>query len=193
LRLGEFGELLGRPEALDCRRQHGVRSGVAIGRAIELRIETAKRAVPKLRAFCDCAIAIAACRDCSAAATSAGSRFSRISADAVHFRFVPALGFGERAVKAPEPSIALAGARFGFGEGRFETGQEPNKTLVPLDSETAPHPGEFRLSGTVGPLCPSLKKSRQAGKGWEIVVRPDIGARLAVGRDCFAALPKKRA
>jgi len=37
LRLGEFGELLGRREALDRRRKHGVRIGVAIGRAIKLR------------------------------------------------------------------------------------------------------------------------------------------------------------
>ena len=37
MRLGEFGELSGRREALDRRRQHGVRIGVAIGRAIKLR------------------------------------------------------------------------------------------------------------------------------------------------------------
>src|SRR6516225_5652807 len=37
LRLGELGELLGRREVLDRRRQHGVRVGVAIGRAVELR------------------------------------------------------------------------------------------------------------------------------------------------------------
>jgi len=37
LRLGEFGELSGRREALDRRCQHGVRIGVAIGRAIKLR------------------------------------------------------------------------------------------------------------------------------------------------------------
>ena len=37
MRLGEFGELLGRPEALDRRRQNGVRIKVAIGRAIKLR------------------------------------------------------------------------------------------------------------------------------------------------------------
>ena len=37
LRLGVFGELLGRREAVDRRRQHGVRIGVAIGRAIEFR------------------------------------------------------------------------------------------------------------------------------------------------------------
>ena len=38
MRLGEFGELLGRREALDRRRQHGVGIGVAIGRAIKLRL-----------------------------------------------------------------------------------------------------------------------------------------------------------
>jgi hypothetical protein len=37
LRLGEIGELSGRREALDRRRQHGVGVGVAIGRAIKLR------------------------------------------------------------------------------------------------------------------------------------------------------------
>ena len=37
MRLSEFGELLGRRETLDCRRQHGVRIGVAMGRAIQLR------------------------------------------------------------------------------------------------------------------------------------------------------------
>jgi len=37
LRVGEFGELLGRREALDRWRQHGVRIGIAIGRAIKLR------------------------------------------------------------------------------------------------------------------------------------------------------------
>src|SRR6516225_3094650 len=36
LRLGEFGELLCRREALDRRRQHRVGIGVAIGRAIKL-------------------------------------------------------------------------------------------------------------------------------------------------------------
>ena len=37
MRLGEFGEVLGRREALDRQRQYGVRIGVAIGRAVELR------------------------------------------------------------------------------------------------------------------------------------------------------------
>ena len=36
LRLGEFGELSGRREALDRRCQHGVCIEVAIGRAIKL-------------------------------------------------------------------------------------------------------------------------------------------------------------
>jgi hypothetical protein len=36
LRLGEFGELLGRREALDGRREHGG-VDVAIGRAVKLR------------------------------------------------------------------------------------------------------------------------------------------------------------
>ena len=37
LRLGEFGELLGRREAIDRRRKHGVRIKVAIGRTIKPR------------------------------------------------------------------------------------------------------------------------------------------------------------
>ena len=37
MRLGEFGKLLGRREALDRRCQHGVRNSIAIGRAIKLR------------------------------------------------------------------------------------------------------------------------------------------------------------
>jgi len=37
LRGGKLREVLGRREALDRRRQHGVRIGVAIGRAIKLR------------------------------------------------------------------------------------------------------------------------------------------------------------
>ena len=36
MRLSEFWELLGRREALDRRRQHGVGVGVAVGRAIKL-------------------------------------------------------------------------------------------------------------------------------------------------------------
>jgi hypothetical protein len=36
MRLGELGELLGRREDLERRRQHGVRVGVAIGRAVKL-------------------------------------------------------------------------------------------------------------------------------------------------------------
>ena len=37
MRLGEFGEVLGRREALYRRRKLGVRIRVAIGRAIKLR------------------------------------------------------------------------------------------------------------------------------------------------------------
>src|SRR5262249_14582625 len=37
LRLGKLGELLGRWETLNCRRQHGARVGLAIGRAIKRR------------------------------------------------------------------------------------------------------------------------------------------------------------
>jgi hypothetical protein len=55
-----------------------------------------------------------------------------LAADAVHLRFIPALlgalQLGERTVQAPEPGISLAGTRFGFGQGRFETGQAHNVT-----------------------------------------------------------------
>jgi hypothetical protein len=50
----------------------------------------------------------------------------------MHFRFVPALPgtleLGECVVQAPEPGINLTGARFGFGQGRFESGQVQNMT-----------------------------------------------------------------
>jgi hypothetical protein len=114
----------------------------------------------------------------------------------VHLRFIPALlgalGFGERVVQAPEPGIGLAGIRFGFGQRRFEAGQEPNQTLLPIYGEPASHPGESRVFGTVGPLCPAPKKYRPAGpEGWEIVSRHHIGQRLALGRDCFGVAPKQ--
>jgi hypothetical protein len=119
-----------------------------------------------------------------------------LGADAVHLRFAPALlgalQLGERVVQAPEPGISLSGARFGFGQGRFETGQEPNRSLLPIDGDAASHLGKCRLFGTLGPLCPALKKYREAGPpGWEIVSRHDIGQRLAVGRDCFRVAPQK--
>ena len=78
-----------------------------------------------------------------------------------------------------------------FGQSRFETGQEPKPSLLPNDGEASSHFGGYRLCGTVGPLCPALKKHREAGEiGWEIVSRYDIGERLAVGRDCFKVAPK---
>src|SRR5262249_31294966 len=90
--------------------------------------------------------------------------------------------------------MGLAGTRFGSGQGRSKAGQEPNGTLLLIDGETASHLGESRLFGTAGPLCPTLKKHRQAGpKGWEIVSRHDIGKRLAIGRDCFGAVPQNPA
>ena len=50
----------------------------------------------------------------------------------MHLRFVPTvlggLQLGERIVEAPEPGINLAGTCFGFGQGRFETGQVPKPT-----------------------------------------------------------------
>ncbi len=135
MRLGEFGELLGRREALDRRRQHGVRIGVAIGRAIELRQRQrgAQFEAARLLRLRD--------RDRGLQRLLGRRSIGRVAlqqdlgADAVHLRFVPALlgalQLGERVVQAPEPGISLAGTRFGFGQGRFETGQEPDPYLAP--------------------------------------------------------------
>jgi hypothetical protein len=114
----------------------------------------------------------------------------------VHLRFVITLlgapHLGERTLQAPKSGVSLAGTRFGFGEGSFETGQEPNQTLLPIDGDAASHLGEARLFGTVGPSCPALKKYRVADpRGWEIVSRHDIGHRLAVGRDCLGVMPQE--
>src|ERR1700730_5873881 len=97
-----------------------------------------------------------------------------VGADAVHLRFVPALlgapTFGERVVQALEPSSDLAGTCFGFGQGRFETRREPNKTLLPNDVEAASHLSESRPFGSIGPLCQALQKYRQADpKSWKII------------------------
>jgi hypothetical protein len=119
-----------------------------------------------------------------------------LGADTVQLRFVPSLlgapRFGEHIVQAPERGIYLAGTRFGFGEGRFETGQEPTSTLLPTRLNSVAHLGKSRLFGAVGPLCPALKKCRAAGpKAREIVSRHDIGTRLTVGRDRFGVAPNK--
>ena len=46
----------------------------------------------------------------------------------MYLRFVPTalsvLQLGECVVQAPEPGISLAGTRFGFGQGRFESGKK---------------------------------------------------------------------
>src|SRR5262249_10200967 len=95
-----------------------------------------------------------------------------LAADAVHLRFVPALfgvpQLGERIVQAPEPGISLTGTRFGFGQGRFKTGREPNETLLPFDGDAASHLAESRLFGIIGPLCPDLQKYRaqKAGRSY---------------------------
>ena len=77
-----------------------------------------------------------------------------LAPDAVDFRFVPVLlgvlQLGERIVQAPEPGIGLTGTRFSFGQGRFETGQEPIPALLPTDGEAASHVGESRLFGAIG-------------------------------------------
>jgi len=194
LRVGEFGELLGRREALDRLRQHGVRIGVAIGRATKLRkrqrgaqFETAR--LLRLRDSDRGLQRLLSRRGVGRVALQ-----QDLAADAVDFRFVPTglsgLQVDERIVQAPEPGISLAGTRFGFGQGRFEAGQEPIPTLLPTDGKAASHLGDPRLFGIVGPLCPALKKNAEAGDtGWEIVSRHDIGQRFAVGRDCFVAIP----
>ena len=196
MRLGEFGELLCRREALDRRRQHGVGVDVAIGRAIKfrqsqrgaqfeaarfLRLRDSDRRVQRL---------------------FGRHRISRVAlqqdlaADAVHFRFVPALlgalQLSERVVQAPEPGINLTGTRFGFGQRRFESGQEPNKTLLPTNADAPPHLGQARLAFAAQPSRPALKKYRYAGPpGWKIVSRHDIGQRLAIGRDGLGVVPNK--
>ena len=99
---------------------------------------------------------------------------------------------GERVVQAAERGSDLAGARFGFGQGRLENRQVKKLTLLPNDGKAASHLGESRPFSPVGRICPALKKCRPAGpKCWEIVARHDIGQRLAVGRDCFGVVPNK--
>src|SRR5262245_41317301 len=156
LRLGKFGELLGRLETLNRRRQHGVRVAVAIGRAIKLR-QSQRGAQFEAARFLRLRD-----RDCGLQRLFGRRSIGRVApqqdlaADAVHLRFIPALGvlrLGERVVQALEPGISLASTRFGFGQGRFKTGHEPDGTLLLIDGEAAPHLGESRLFGTVGPLA----------------------------------------
>ena len=118
------------------------------------------------------------------------------AANAVYFRFVPALlgalGLGKRIVQAPEPGIGLASTRFGFSQGRFLRRQEPKKALLPLDADPCLHFGEACLALATGPIYPAPKKCCVAcPEGWEIVSRHDIGQRLAVGRDCFRVAANK--
>jgi len=91
LRLGEFRELSGRREALDRRRQRGVRIGVATGRAVQLRKS-------KRRAQFEAARFLRLCDADRGLQRLLGRRgIGRVAlqqdlaADAVHFRFVPAL------------------------------------------------------------------------------------------------------
>src|SRR6516162_9810777 len=110
--------------------------------------------------------------------------------------FVPtllgALQLDERIVQAPEPRISLAGAGFGFGQGSFERLEGPIPTMLPMDGEAASHLSESRLFRTIGPLCPALKKCREAGpKRWEVVSGHDVGQLLAVGGDGCGVAPKK--
>ena len=126
MRLGEFGELLGRREALDRRRQHGVGIGVAIGRAIKLR-QRPRGAQFEAAGFLRLGDGN---RGLQRLLGRGGiGRFALqqdLGAGAVYLRFVRALlgapRFGERVFQAPEPGISLACACFGFGQGRFESG-----------------------------------------------------------------------
>ena len=104
-------------------RQHGVRVGLAIGRAIKLRqrqrgaqFEAAR--FLRLRDRDRGLQRLLGRRGIGRAALQ-----QDLAADAVHFRFVPALlgglQLGERIIQAPEPGISLAGTRFGFGQGDF--------------------------------------------------------------------------
>ena len=139
MRRGEFGELLGRPEALDRRRQHSVRIGVAIGRAIKLRQRQrgAQFEAARLLRLRD------RDRDLQRLLRRRGISWVALQqdpgADAVHFCFVITLlgapRFGERVVQAPKPGISLAGTCFGCGESRFGTGQEESITLLPSDGD----------------------------------------------------------
>jgi hypothetical protein len=194
--LGEFGELLGRREALDRRRQHSVGVGVAIVAAIELRQRQrgAQFEAPRFLQLRD--------GDRGLQRLLVRRGIGRVAvqqdlgANAVHFGFVPTglgrLQLGECLVQAPEPGISLAGTRFGFGQRRFETGQEPIPTLLPSDGKAASHLGECRLLGAVTPLCPASKKYREASsKDCEIVAGDDIGQRLAIGRDRFGVAANK--
>ena len=112
LRLGELGELLGRREALDRRRQHGVRIGVAIGRAIKLRqrqrgaqFEAAR--FLRLRNGDRGPQRLLGRRGIGRVALQ-----QDLGADAAHLRFAPALlgalQLGKRVVQAAEPGIGLA-------------------------------------------------------------------------------------
>ena len=126
MRLGEFGELLCRWEALDRRRQHSVRIRIEIGRGIKLRQRQrgAQFEAARLLRLRD--------RDRGLQRLLGRRGIGRVAfqqdlgADAVYFPFVPAVlsgrQTGERIVQAPEPSIGLVDTRFGVGQGRFEAG-----------------------------------------------------------------------
>ena len=92
-----------------------------------------------------------------------------------------------RSPASVSPALASASARAASRLGKSQT--KPCSRLMARPRRIS---ASLELFGTVGPLCPALKKYRQAGpKGWEIVSRHDIGQRLAVGRDCFGVAPKK--
>jgi len=102
-----FWELLGRQEALDRRRQHGICVGVAIGRAIKLR-QRQRGAQFETAGLCDCAIAIKVCKALLGPCVIGGVAFQQdLGRDTVHLRFIPVLlgapRFGERIVRASEP------------------------------------------------------------------------------------------
>ena len=126
MRLGEFGELLGRREALDRRREYGVGIGVAVGRAVKLRKRqrSAQFEAPRFLRLRNSDRGLQ--RLLGRRGIGRVPFQQDLRADAVHLRFVITLlgdlQLGERVVHAPEPGISLACACFGFGQGRFESG-----------------------------------------------------------------------
>jgi hypothetical protein len=156
LRGGQFGKLLGRWEALDRWRQHGVRIGIAMGRAAKLRQRQrgAQFEAARLLRLSD--------RDRGLQGLLGPGGVGRVplqqdlAPHTVHLRFVPAvpscLQLSKRTVQAPALGIGLAGIRFRVGQGRFETGPEPNQTVLSVNGEALPHLRESRIFGCIGPL-----------------------------------------
>jgi len=115
LRLGEFGELSGRREALDRRREHRVGIGVAISAAVKLRQSQrgAQFEAARLLRLGDSDRGLQGLLGRRGIGRVALEQDS--GADAVQFRFIRTVlsgpQLGERGIQAPEPAVSLAGAR----------------------------------------------------------------------------------